>query len=81
MEIRTEDDPDIRPYVHTKIIEQVTCKPGLEGGKVVIKSAINDLMKPFAARLCVPMSGTDGSWLNSSHVNTLNMLVINELIM
>lgn len=74
IEVRSEQDADLLPFVHEKQIETIRCPPGLTDGVPAIKNKLTDLMKPLLQRL------NDWQLLYCNNPNNINSLLLNEAL-
>ena len=74
IESRTEDDPDVVPYINQKQIEVVKCKLGAEYTKNSIKQKLIQVMEPSCQYVF------NYGYLNSNNSETLNIYFLEQAI-
>jgi ERCC4-related helicase len=74
IEVRTEDDPDIRGYCYDKQVEIIPCKSGLSAGLASLRHQLDCFMEPVVKRLF-----SDGV-LDTTSAKMLNSLALDDAI-
>lgn len=72
VEIRTEDDPEIVPYIHQRQIEHIVCPRGVVQGVAEVRKQLNSLIQ-FPLQCLVQCN-----IISADNPNALNYLVIED---
>lgn len=72
IEIRTEEDPALAPYVNDRLIETIRCEPGCKGHDQMIKKALMNLCRGALNTL------QEHSIVHFNNPANLNFVVVEE---